>query len=253
MKVGSDYDAFDDDQRNDMRTMDELRRKMEAAESRRTQWVDMANKPTRSFGQILAGYGNGGDNMIAKGNGDLATAISNSENRVPFAPGHDWLGAGNAAREAAAKRTQLAPAIRHANKVLNLEGPANRISEFIASWQHRFLGHGRHGSMAGAPSPVGASMVGNAWHNLSGGAYDQGDILSHGERRRFRNMAIANPNSGVHRMAGETANGDRQRAKAFEKEVARREAGQGSDNQLLGDISRNTAKSAKLTDILSGQ
>jgi hypothetical protein len=105
------------------------------------------------------------------------------------------------------------------------------------------------------------------------GAYDRNGPLKHHELRKFRNMAIAARSGRIlaaggdpsklgkgeafdeatMRRPGETANGDRQRAKAFEKEVARREAGQGSDNQLLGDISRNTAKSAKLTDILSGQ
>lgn len=120
----------------------------------------------------------------------------------------------------------------------------------------------------------GASLIGAPWHDLGGfrghginpEATHGAGLLSHRELARFRNSAIAARSGRIlaaggdpsklgrgemfdpatMRRPGETANGDRRRAKAFAKEVARREAGEGTDNQLLGDISRNTEKSAKI-------
>ena len=89
-------------------------------------------------------------------------------------------------------------------------------------------------------------------------------ILKPRELRRFRDAAIANragailaaggdpsklqPGEKFDRMRmrapGETANGDKRRARAIAREIARRNEAVGTDNQLLGDIARNTASSA---------
>ena len=107
--------------------------------------------------------------------------------------------------------------------------------------------------------------------SMRAGAYDQSPLLHHRELRKFRNSAIA-ARSGrmlaagldpsklgkdevfdpkTMRRPGETANGDKRRAQAFAREVARREANQGTDNKLLGDIARNTQASAKNTAVFA--
>lgn len=108
-----------------------------------------------------------------------------------------------------------------------------------------------------------------ALSTLQGGSTNVTPLLRAGETRRFRNAAIAarsgrilaaggdpsRPGAGgefdasAMRRPGETVNGDRQRAKAFAREVLRKEKGQGTDNQLLGDIALNTAAAAQNTAI----
>jgi hypothetical protein len=103
---------------------------------------------------------------------------------------------------------------------------------------------------------------------MSSTPYGQSPILRHLEQFNIRSARIAARSGRImaagqldnkpyfgdfsdKRRPGETANGDRQRAKAFAREVQRKEAHHGTDNQLLGDIAENTAAAAKNTAVFA--
>jgi hypothetical protein len=195
-----------------------------------------------------------GKSLIAKGEADLAAARFASDSGATSHAGLDRLGAIPQHEKVKKMREKLQPWWRAAFDALNKVEKEGEHGQNSRRFSWKPFGFGS--------SLGGGSMTENGWHTF--GDYGPNDVLGHREQVSFRNKAIAaragrilasghRDNAPIdpfedfadRRRPGETANGDRQRAKAFAQEIARREASQGTDNQLLGDIARNTNVVAK--------
>ncbi len=136
------------------------------------------------------------------------------------------------------------------------------IMEQFDLWRSKGMQHSIGSAGFGRSSLMGASMAGGlgARRDLMGasplvrgsmslsgmhqGAYDQNNLLRHGELRRFRNARVA---MGLEqRRPGETANGDRQRARQVVTELERKKQHAGSSEQLLSDIAEYTDETQKI-------
>ncbi len=90
---------------------------------------------------------------------------------------------------------------------------------------------------------------GGSLSGMHAGAYGQSNLLKHAELRKYRNARVA---MGLEqRHPGETANGDRQRAKAVAVELERKKQHAGSSEQLLSDIAEYTDDIRKNTSVFT--
>lgn len=191
---------------------------------------------------------------------DMQNAVARAAGIAP--PKVDHMGAGNARARLAAMRPNDAFNQARADLGQNLPTPAGM--DITTPWRLRgfhgtggLLGKGEKfsGLMQGASMggylkeredqlSQGMDGTGSLSH-MRQGAYGQSNLLKHGELRRFRNMKVAM--GLISRAPGETANGDRQRAKAVARELERKKQHAGSSEQLLSDIATYTDEVAKNT------
>lgn len=201
------------------------------------------------------------------------------------------LGGRSQSADQLAHAATLRPNAAHAAAQASLgtnRGPRMGIDTQEEHW--RFRGFSHNLGQPTSSSLQGASMAGTlatmdlfksgklgqprglSLSSMHSGAYGASPLLRHGEMKRFRNAAIAarsghmlanghDPRSlgagedpsdfHARRRPGETANGDRRRAKAMAKEIMRKELHQGTDSQKLGDISEYTKKTADNTAVFA--
>lgn len=224
--------------------------------------VDAAFK----FGEALvdAIKGAGLNGMLIAGGMNFGAAVLKEAGGAGGKGGKDHMGAGDARQRLAAMRPNAA--FEQARGALGLNRTmvdAGSLPDTTTPWRFRGF-HGTGGLLEKGrfhSSLVGASMSGylgqrdsqtspgmrgtgslSSFHQT---AYGQSNLLRHGELNKFRNARVA---MGLEqRRPGETANGDRQRAKAVRVELERKKQHAGSSEQLLSDISEYTEEVAKNT------